>query len=111
MRRFSTNSNATLVASKWAVFENLGLGAPKLDHKKLSGHLVTAYRLLGFVDNAYIKRNNLQNPKPGYPPLTHLLFMRGLETVLAEEQGAEREAADGARAARSRGRGWGARSS
>lgn len=38
-----------LSGSKWAVFERLGLGAPKLDHKKLSGHLVTAYRLLGFV--------------------------------------------------------------
>ena len=35
--------------AKWAVFENLGLGAPKIDHKKWSGHVVTAYRLLGFV--------------------------------------------------------------
>jgi hypothetical protein len=36
-------------ASRWAAFEKLGLTAPKIDHKKLSGHLVTAYRLLGFV--------------------------------------------------------------
>lgn len=47
--RAPTNSNATIAASKWAVFESLGLGAPKIDHKKLSGHLVTAYRALGFI--------------------------------------------------------------
>lgn len=35
--------------SRWAAFEKLGLKAPKLDHKKLSGHVVTAYRLLGFT--------------------------------------------------------------
>jgi hypothetical protein len=44
------------------------------------------------VDSFYTTLDNLQNPKPGYPPLTHLLFMRGLETVLAEEQGAEQSA-------------------
>jgi hypothetical protein len=55
--RAATNSNAAYTtladastnAGKWKVFEQLGLGAPKLDHKKLSGHLVTAYRLLGFI--------------------------------------------------------------
>jgi hypothetical protein len=36
-------------ASRWAVFEKLGLRPPQLDHKKLSGHVVTAYRGLGFV--------------------------------------------------------------
>jgi hypothetical protein len=35
--------------SRWASFENLGLRAPKLDHRKFSKHIVTAYRLLGFV--------------------------------------------------------------
>ena len=42
---------AGLVAtpSRWAAFEKLGLKPPKLDHKKLSGHVVTAYRLLGFT--------------------------------------------------------------
>lgn len=34
--------------SKWAVFEQLGL-RPKLDRQKLNGHLVNAYRLLGFA--------------------------------------------------------------
>jgi len=51
--RAPTNSNRADTSidlkSKWAVFEKLGLGAPTLDHKKLSGHVVTAYRLLGFV--------------------------------------------------------------
>lgn len=51
--RAPTNTNrpdtSVDLKSKWAVFEKLGLGAPKLDHKKLSGHVVTAYRLLGFV--------------------------------------------------------------
>jgi hypothetical protein len=36
-------------ASKWSSFESLGLRAPKIDHKKWSKHVVTAYRLLGFV--------------------------------------------------------------
>ena len=36
-------------ASPWARFEKLGLLAPKLDPKKLSKHIVTAYRLLGFA--------------------------------------------------------------
>jgi hypothetical protein len=42
---------AGLVAtpSRWAAFEKLGLKPPKIDHKKLSGHVVTAYRLLGFT--------------------------------------------------------------
>ena len=36
--------------SRWAMFEQLGLKAPQLlDRKKLSGHVVNAYRLLGFV--------------------------------------------------------------
>ena len=35
--------------SRWAMFENLGLKAPKIDQKKLSSHVVNAYRLLGFV--------------------------------------------------------------
>ncbi|HSD90410.1 MAG TPA: hypothetical protein VLB44_22940 [Kofleriaceae bacterium] len=35
--------------SRWSAFENLGLRAPKIDHKKVSTHVVTAYRLLGFV--------------------------------------------------------------
>ncbi len=35
--------------SKWAAFERLGLKAPKLDHQKWSGRLVSAYRLLGFL--------------------------------------------------------------
>lgn len=51
--RAPTNTNrpdtSLDLKSKWAVFEKLGLGAPKIDHKKLSGHVVTAYRLLGFV--------------------------------------------------------------
>ena len=35
--------------SRWEVFERLGLGAPKIDHKKLNKHIVNAYRLLGFI--------------------------------------------------------------
>ncbi|MDB4953923.1 MAG: hypothetical protein JWO36_1492 [Myxococcales bacterium] len=34
---------------KWAAFEKLGLVAAKVDPKKLSKHIVTAYRLLGFA--------------------------------------------------------------
>src|SRR5207253_6584707 len=34
--------------SRWAAFEKLGLRAPKLDAAKLSKHVVTAYRMLGF---------------------------------------------------------------
>lgn len=45
----ATDTAGTLARSKWAVFESLGLGPPKLDHKKLSGHLVNAYRVLGFA--------------------------------------------------------------
>jgi hypothetical protein len=36
-------------ASRWAAFEKLGLVAPKLDPRKLSRHVVTGYRLLGFA--------------------------------------------------------------
>ena len=35
--------------SRWAAFEHLGLRAPKIDAKKWSKHVVTSYRLLGFV--------------------------------------------------------------
>ena len=35
-------------ANRWAAFEKLGLLKPKLDPKKLSKHVVTTYRLLGF---------------------------------------------------------------
>jgi hypothetical protein len=35
--------------SKWEVFEKLGLGAPKLDPKAWTKHVVSAYRLLGFA--------------------------------------------------------------
>lgn len=38
-----------LMPSKWAVFEKLGLGAPALDPKKWTKHVVSAYRLLGFA--------------------------------------------------------------
>lgn len=38
-----------VTTSRWAAFEKLGLKPPQLDHKKLSGHVVTAYRLLGFA--------------------------------------------------------------
>ncbi|MCX5743030.1 MAG: hypothetical protein NT062_11095, partial [Proteobacteria bacterium] len=34
---------------KWAIYDKLGLGAPKLDSKKLAKWIVSAYRLLGFV--------------------------------------------------------------
>jgi hypothetical protein len=34
--------------SRWAVFEQLGLGAPKLDPKTWTKHVVSAYRMLGF---------------------------------------------------------------
>jgi hypothetical protein len=36
-------------SQKWAAFEKLGLVAAKVDPKKLSKHIVTAYRLLGFA--------------------------------------------------------------
>jgi hypothetical protein len=45
------------------------------------------------VDSFYTALNNLGDPKPGNPPLTHLLFMRGLETVPSEEQGVDESAA------------------
>ena len=45
------------------------------------------------VDSFYTALSNLQDPKPGYPPLTHALFMRGLETELAEEEGVDQSAA------------------
>jgi hypothetical protein len=35
--------------AKWAVYERLGLGMPKLDHQKASKLIVNAYRLLGFA--------------------------------------------------------------
>jgi len=35
--------------SRWAPFEKLGLVAPKLDPRKLSRHVVSAYRVLGFA--------------------------------------------------------------
>jgi len=35
--------------SRWAVFEQLGLGAPSLDPKKWTKHVVNAYRMLGFA--------------------------------------------------------------
>ena len=35
--------------SRWAVFEQLGLGAPKLDPKKWTKHVVSAYRMMGFA--------------------------------------------------------------
>lgn len=35
--------------SRWAIFEQLGLGAPKLDPKKWTKHVVSAYRLMGFA--------------------------------------------------------------
>lgn len=35
--------------AKWAVFEKLGLGAPKLSAQQASKWLVTAYRVLGFA--------------------------------------------------------------
>ncbi len=34
---------------KWAVYDKLGLGAPKLNTQKLGKLIVTAYRLLGFA--------------------------------------------------------------
>ena len=38
-------------SSRWAAFEKLGLGAPKLDRdERRAKHVVIAYRLLGFVD-------------------------------------------------------------
>jgi hypothetical protein len=39
----------SVMPSKWAVFEKLGLGAPALDPKKWTKHVVSAYRLLGFT--------------------------------------------------------------
>jgi hypothetical protein len=35
--------------SKWALFDQLGLRAPKLDRQKWSSRVVNAYRMLGFV--------------------------------------------------------------
>lgn len=35
--------------SRWAVFEQLGLGAPRLDPKTWTKHVVSAYRMLGFA--------------------------------------------------------------
>ena len=35
--------------ARWAVFDKLGLGAPKLDPKQWTKHVVNAYRLLGFA--------------------------------------------------------------
>ncbi|NVB82804.1 MAG: hypothetical protein HOV81_30785 [Kofleriaceae bacterium] len=40
---------STVAPSRWAAFEKLGLGAPKIDHKKLNKHIVNAYRALGFI--------------------------------------------------------------
>ncbi|HSN25629.1 MAG TPA: hypothetical protein VLT45_05070, partial [Kofleriaceae bacterium] len=36
-------------SSRWAIFEQLGLGAPKLDPKQWTKHVVSAYRLMGFA--------------------------------------------------------------
>ena len=38
----------TLAPNRWAVFEKLGLGKPKLSAQQASKWLVTAYRVLGF---------------------------------------------------------------
>jgi hypothetical protein len=35
--------------ARWGAFERLGLRAPAIDHQKLSKHVVSAYRLLGFA--------------------------------------------------------------
>lgn len=40
---------STVAPSRWAAFEKLGLGPPKIDHAKLNKHVVNAYRLLGFI--------------------------------------------------------------
>ncbi len=40
---------AVPMPAKWAVFEKLGLGAPKLSAQQASKWLVTAYRVLGFA--------------------------------------------------------------
>jgi hypothetical protein len=53
------------------------------------------------LDSFFTVITNRENPKPGNPPLTHLLFMRGLETVLALEEGAEHSAGLAREAARS----------
>ncbi len=45
------------------------------------------------VDSFFTVLSNLRDPKPGYPPLTHALFMRGLETELEKEQDVEASAA------------------
>ena len=42
-------AEAPATSSRWAMFEQLGLRAPTLDHKKWSGRVVNAYRLLGFA--------------------------------------------------------------
>ena len=39
----------TATPARWAVFEQLGLGAPKLDMKQWTKHVVSAYRLMGFA--------------------------------------------------------------
>ena len=44
------------------------------------------------VDSFYTVLSNLEDPKPGYPPLTHAVFMRGLETELEQEEGVEEAA-------------------
>ena len=35
--------------NKWAIYDKLGLGAPKISAQKLNKWIVTAYRMLGFV--------------------------------------------------------------
>ncbi|HLG06376.1 MAG TPA: hypothetical protein VI383_09525 [Gemmatimonadales bacterium] len=55
------------------------------------------------VDSFYTCLSNQQNPKPGFPPLTHALFMRGLETELEQDRGVAESAALARHAARALG--------
>jgi hypothetical protein len=66
------------------------------------GHLMGSFFSCG-VDSFYTVLDNLEHPKPGNPPLTHLLFMRGLETVPSQERDAEQSAVIARDAARSLG--------
>ena len=66
------------------------------------GRLMGSFFSCG-VDSFYTVLDNREHPKPGNPPLTHLLFMRGLETVPSEERDAEQSAAIARDAAQSLG--------
>jgi hypothetical protein len=66
------------------------------------GHLMGSFFSCG-VDSFYTVLDNLEHPKPGNPPLTHLLFMRGLETVPSQERDAEQSAVIARDAARALG--------